>query len=120
MGTGVAMGTGVEEKENQQCPLVVEVSNDSRTSHPRLGQPSLTRDARSSSAGEAGITFHLKYRWQPQRKEPGGKTAESLSKPKTATLPTTRDCGTIRTPLTPEQDHSQKHPFPIQSCHVLI
>lgn len=61
----------------------------------------------SSSAGEAEITFPLKYCWQFQKKVPGRKTPESLSKPKTATLPAPGDCGTIETPQTPEKDHSQ-------------
>lgn len=34
-----AIGTGVDGKESQQCPLVVEGSNDSHTSYPCLGQP---------------------------------------------------------------------------------
>lgn len=87
--------------------------------------------ARSGSAGEAGITFHLKYRWQPQRKVPRGKNySESLSKPKTVTLSATRDCGTIETPQNPEHDHSQSILFldravtyktpPVKTHHHLL
>lgn len=61
-GGGGCPGHGVEGKERRQCPLVVQDANDSRPRHPRFGQaPSDAGGRVPDSAGEAGVTFQLKY-----------------------------------------------------------